>query len=188
MTKMIFFLILVFIPLMACNELQVYINLQVKREMDASNAYLSFSHRLATNGTYMGFSEYFRQSAEEERQHGQKLIDYWALRNKDTTLSDLVVEDEVVDAKDLIEMIRLAHTMEQKVFISLNNVRTMAHSAKDYSTVHFIEKEMLEEQTTALKLIHDLTRKIERNSDDAKILLNLLDRDLRKNQIKTVKP
>jgi ferritin len=60
----------------------------------------------------------------------------------------------------------------------------MANNEKDYPTVHFIETQMLEEQTIALKYMSDLVERIKRNSNNSTILLQMMDQDLRKKQIK----
>ncbi|CAF4635065.1 unnamed protein product, partial [Rotaria magnacalcarata] len=53
--------------------------------------------------------------------------------------------------EDLTKMIQAAEYMERQVYDNLIEVRLAAHIEKDYPTVHFIESQMLEEQTTALK-------------------------------------
>jgi len=46
---------------------------------------------------------------------------------------------------DLSEMIKKAKDLEQDVYDNLIAVRQTAHEKRDYPTIHFIEKEMLEE-------------------------------------------
>ncbi|CAF4014605.1 unnamed protein product [Rotaria magnacalcarata] len=86
--------------------------------------------------------------------------------------------------EDLTKMIQAAEYMERQVYDNLIEVRLAAHIEKDYPTVHFIESQMLEEQTTALKYMYDLVKRIERNSDNSTILLQMMDQDLRKKQVK----
>ena len=164
-------------------QLDTLFNTQVKNEFLASNIYLTFAHKLSTRGTFQGFASFFFESAEEEREHGKKLIEYYNVRNIELNLHDIVVNDTIEDIKDLPTMIRTAKILEDDVFGSMNEVRTAASIAKDYATIHFIEKEMLEEQTLAVKYMHDLVKRIERNSDSY-ILLQMLDQDLRKKQLK----
>jgi len=161
---------------------------QIKKEFDASNLYLTFANSISTAGVYNGFAQWFYESSEEERTHGKMLIEYFNLRNRPVQLTDLVVRNETVAVNDLTEMITEAYKMEVDVLNSLNTVRQSANSAQDYPTVHFIEKHMLEEQTVAVKFMYDLKKRLERNADNSKIILQMLDQDLRNKQIKIIKP
>jgi ferritin len=156
----------------------------VKNEFLASNTYLTFAHRLATRGVYQGFAKFFFDSAEEERGHGKKLIDFYNVRNRELLLYDIQIDDDIATMNDLTKMIDTAAKLEQQVYESLIDVRLMANNEKDYPTVHFIETQMLEEQTIALKYMSDLVERIKRNSNNSTILLQMMDQDLRKKQIK----
>ena len=59
-------------------------------------------------------------------------------------------------------------------------MRQTAHEKRDFPTVHFNEKQMLEEQTIALKYIHDLVERLRRNATNSTILLQMMDQDLRR--------
>jgi ferritin len=167
-------IIIFFSPLICASELKNKFEIQVQKEFLASNTYLTFAHRLATRGVYHGFANFFFESAEEERDHGKLLIDYYNVRNRELLLYDIKIDDNIATMEDLTKMIQTAKTMEQQVFDNLIEVRLAANNEKDYPTVHFIEKKMLEEQTTALKYMHDLVKRIERNSDNSTILFNFL--------------
>jgi ferritin len=160
--------------------------IQVQNEFLASNTYLTFAHRLATHGVYPGFAQFFFESAEEERDHGKKLIDFYNVRNRELLLYNIQLDEKIALMDDLPTMIRTAEQMERQVFASLIDVRTMANNDRDYATVHFIEQEMLEEQTTALKYMHDLVKRLERNAENSIVLLQMMDQDLRKKQTKKV--
>jgi ferritin heavy chain len=178
------FLIVLFSPLVFTAGLQSLYEIQVKNEFLASNTYLTFAHRLATRGVYQGFAKFFFDSAEEERDHGKKLIDFYNVRNRELLLYDIQIDDDIATMNDLTKMIDTAAELEQQVYESLINVRLMANNEKDYPTVHFIETQMLEEQTIALKYMSDLVERIKRNSNNSTILLQMMDQDLRKKQIK----
>jgi len=177
-------LLLCFLPLISGAGLQSLVEIQVKNEFLASNVYLTFAHRLATRGVYHGFANFFYESAEEEREHGKKLIDFYNARNRDLLLYSIDIDDEIAATDDLVKMIFAAAKLEQQVYDSLINVRLQAHNDKDYPTVHFIEQVMLEEQTVALKYMSDLVERIKRHLDNPTILLQMMDQDLRKKQIK----
>jgi len=162
---------------------QVYRD-QVQKEFLASNVYLTFAHRLATQGIYHGFANFFFESAEEERGHGKMLIDFNNVRDRELILNEIKIDDDIADMVDLTKMIKKAEELEQDVYNNLIKLRQAAFDEKDYPTVHFIEKQMLEEQTTALKYVKDLVRRIDRNSNNSMVLLQMMDQDLRKKQIK----
>lgn len=177
--------IIVFLPfIFGANTLKTIYEVQVQKEFLASNTYLTFAHRLATRGIYHGFASFFFESAEEERDHGKKLVDFYNVRNRELRLYDIAISDEIAAMDDLTKMIQTAEEMERQVFDNLINVRLEANNEKDYATVHFIEQEMLEEQTTAVKHMHDLLKRIERNAENSTILLQMMDQDLRKKQVK----
>lgn len=157
---------------------------QVQKEFLASNTYLTFAHRLATQGMYHGFADFFFDSAEEERDHGKKLLDFYNVRNRELQFYDLSVDETAATVENLTKMILTADQMEQQVYENLIQVRFAAESDRDYSTVHFIETQMLEEQTTAVKFMNDLVKRIERNSENSTILLQMMDQDLRNKKVK----
>ena len=178
------FIVVLFPPVVSTSELQQTYENQLQKEFLASNTYLTFAHRLLTRGVYHGFAHFFFESAEEERDHGKKLLDFYNVRNRDLPLYDIRIEDDIAAMEDLSKMIGAAAKMEKDVFEQLIKVRLAANNEKDFATVHFIESQMLEEQTTALKYMHDLVKRIERNADNSTILLQMMDQDLRKKQAK----
>ena len=177
-------LAVLFPPVISIGELQKTYEIQLQKEFLASNTYLTFAHRLLTRGVYQGFAHFFFESAEEERDHGKKLLDFYNVRNRDLPLYDIDIVDNIATMTDLSKMIGAAAEMEKDVFDQLIKVRLAANNEKDFATVHFIESQMLEEQTTALKYMHDLVKRIERNADNSTILLQMMDQDLRKKQAK----
>ena len=161
-------------------ELQDIYESQLQKEFFASNVYLTFAHRLATRGVYQGFAHFFYESAEEEREHGKKLLDFYNVRNRPLLFQEIQINEDLATMKDLAQMIKKAKDLEQEVYDNLIAVRQTASEKRDYPTVHFIEKEMLEEQTTALKYMNDLVQRLERNTNNSTILLQMMDQDLRK--------
>lgn len=172
------FIGLVFSPLLIVADLKSAYETQIQKEFLASNIYLSFAHALSHDGVYPGFAKFFFDSAEEEREHGEKLIDFGNVLNFDLKLSSINVEQKYATMKDVTQMIKEATNLEQQVYDHLNFLRTESGNSKNYALVHFVEKEMLEEQTTALKYIRDLNKRIER-SPTSKVLLQMLDEEFR---------
>jgi ferritin len=177
-------IIILFSPFIFGDELNDVYETQIQKEFLASNIYLTFAHRLAAHGVYHGFANFFFESAEEEREHGKKLIDFYNVRNIEVRLKDINIDDETAKMVDLTKMIYAAEKLEQQVFENMIQVRFAATQKQDYATAHFIENVMLEEQTTALKYMHDLVKRIERRTESTTVLLQMMDQDLRKKQVK----
>jgi ferritin len=177
-------IIVFFSPSIFGEGLQSVYQIQVQKEFLASNIYLTFAHRLATRGVYHGFANFFFESAEEERDHGKKLLDYYNVRNRELSFPDISIDNKIAGMENLTTMIREAASLEQQVYDNLISLHSAASTATDFPTVHFIETQMLEEQTTALKYMHDLVKRIDRNPENSTVLLQMMDQDLRKKQIK----
>ena len=173
-----------FVLVISSEELQDAYEVQLQKEFFASNVYLTFAHQLATRGTYQGFAKFFYDSAEEERDHGKKLLDFYNVRDRQLSFQSIQIDGDLATMTDLTQMINKAKDLEQEVYDSLIKVRQVAHEAKDYPTVHFIEKQMLEEQTTALKYMNDLVQRLRRNAKNSTIVLQMMDQDLRKKELK----
>lgn len=178
-----FCLFLSFVSFSLAENLQLnnIYELQIQNEFLASNVYLTFAHRLATEGIYPGFAEFFFDSAEEERDHGKHLIDFHNVNVFDWKLDlwNVNVNETFASMTKLPQMIRAATILEQTVYESLNQVRTLANDAQNYAMVHFIEKVMLEEQVVALKLMKDLSRRLEQ-AGESTLFLQMMDQRLRK--------
>lgn len=164
-------------------ELQDVYEVQVQKEFFASNVYLTFAHQLDTRGVYQGFAKFFYESAEEERDHGKKLVDFYNVRDRQLSFQTIQLDESLATMTDLTQMINKAKDLEQEVYDNLIKLRQSAHEARDYPTVHFIEKQMLEEQTTALKYMNDLVQRLRRNAKNSNVFLQMMDQDLRKKEI-----
>lgn len=157
---------------------------QIQKEFLASNVYLTFAHRLAERGVYQGFAHFFFESAEEEREHGKKLLDFYNVRNREVSLYNVNIDDSLAGMTDVVQMIRKANELENDVLNNMLLLQRSATDAKDYATAHFIETQMLVEQTTAVKYMHDFVKRIERERDHPTVLLQMMDQELRKKQVK----
>ena len=156
---------------------------QIQMEFFASNVYLTFAHRLAYDGVYHGFADFFFESAEEERDHGKKFLDFHNVRNHVSHLRDITITEELASTATVNEMLRKAKTLEDDVFNNMRMLHGYAVEAGHSETVHFIEKVTLEEQTIAVKQMHDLVKRLDHNNNSP-ILLQMMDQDLRKKKVK----
>lgn len=88
------------------------------------------------------------------------------------------------DDDERTNMWHFVSPLEQDLYDNLIAVRQLAHEKRDYSTVHVIEEEMLQEQTTVLKYMHDLVQRLQRNEKNSMIVLLMMDQDVRRKQLK----
>ncbi|UJR25143.1 hypothetical protein I4U23_006502 [Adineta vaga] len=171
-------------PVILSKDLKKVYQDQIEKEFFASNVYLTFAYKLARQGIYHGFANFFFESAEEEREHGKKFIDFYNVRNQDLALQSITINKTIGKIADLGAMLKGAKLLEDDVFTNMRELRNYASTAGHYETVHFIEKVMLEEQTTAVKQMHDIVQRLDRNKQNPTILLQMMDQDLRKKQVK----
>ncbi|KAF9120570.1 Stores iron in a soluble, non-toxic, readily available form, partial [Linnemannia schmuckeri] len=81
------------------------INHQISQELQASQVYLSLSAWAGhVNQALPGLEKFFRESAEEEREHAQKLINYQNRRGGKVVLQTLQApESDWTSARNAIE-------------------------------------------------------------------------------------
>ncbi|KAI9323560.1 ferritin-like superfamily [Dichotomocladium elegans] len=137
------------------------LNQQINTELQASQVYLSMSAWAQhTSVALPGLEKYFRESAEEEREHAQKLIDYVNTRGGKVILRALQApETDWKSAKNAVES---ALQLEKDVNKSLLNLHKIADGNNDPQMCDFIEKEYLEEQVKAIKKLADMVTQLTR--------------------------
>ncbi|KAG0331222.1 fts3-like protein [Podila humilis] len=147
------------------------INDQISQELQASQVYLSLAAWAGhVNQALPGLEKFFKESAEEEREHAQKLIDYQNRRGGKVILQTLQApEAEWSSARNAIES---TLQLEKDVNKSLLNVHKIAEENNDPQLCDFIESEYLEEQVDAIKKISDLVTQLNRVGGDGLGLFN----------------
>ncbi|CAO3569650.1 unnamed protein product [Mortierella alpina] len=142
------------------------INHQISQELQASQA-------------LPGLEKFFRESAEEEREHAQKLINYQNRRGGKVILQTLQApESDWSSARNAIES---TLQLEKDVNKSLLNLHKVAEENNDPQLCDFIESTYLEEQVEAIKKIADLVTQLNRVGGDG-LGLYLWDQNLLKQE------
>ncbi|KAG2220555.1 hypothetical protein INT45_004161 [Circinella minor] len=137
------------------------INQQINTELQASQVYLSMSAWAQhTSVALPGLEKYFRDSAQEERDHAQKLIDYCNMRGGKVILRALQApETDWKSAKNAIES---ALQLEKDVNKSLLNLHKIADGNNDPQMCDFLEGHYLDEQVQAIKKLADMVTQLTR--------------------------
>ena len=131
------------------------INKQIQVEYWASYQYhLMWSYFDRSNVALNNIAEFFKKSAEEEREHAHKLMEYQNLRGGVVKLDGILKVDlSYLDNKsdnDVLASFTKALEMEQHVYKSLLEVHKIADECNDPQFTDFIEGTYLEEQVSAL--------------------------------------
>lgn len=171
MLKLIVFLVVVGMATTVCGEMKCSLGIpdlpktwidlkgdclsamrkQIQTEIDASYTYLAMgAHFSRDTINRLGFAELFFKSAKEEREHGQKLIEYLSMRGqltKDITgliTTPTVKQQEWSDAATALED---ALRIETEVTKSIRNlIQTCEKKPNYYHLVDYLTGVFLEEQ------------------------------------------
>ncbi|CAG8517988.1 764_t:CDS:1 [Ambispora leptoticha] len=152
------------------------INVQINAELEAAQAYLSLAAWAGNvNVALPGLTKFFQESATEERDHANKLINYQNLRGGKVVLTDLKVpEANWTSAKVALET---ALQLEKDVNKSLLNLHKIAEEQNDPQLCDYLESEFLGEQVVAIKKLADFVTQLNRVGGDG-LGLYLFDQDL----------
>ncbi|KAG0245782.1 ferritin-like superfamily [Mortierella sp. GBAus27b] len=152
------------------------VNNQISQELQAAQVYLSLSAWAGNvNQSLPGLEKFFRESAEEERQHAQQLIDYQNRRGGKVVLQTLQApESNWSSARNAIES---TLQLEKDVNKSLLNLHKVADDNNDPQLCDFLENGYLDEQSESVKKIADLVVQLNRVGGDG-LGLHLWDQNL----------
>ena len=132
---------------MLSNEMTKRLNEQAKKEMQASNLYLSMAY-WCLNNKFDGAGEFFIKQSEEENEHAKKIMKYLSDRDAEV----------VVDALDkpecrfngLLDVFKKAYENEILVTKCISELVDYSLNTKDYITLNFLQwyiEEQYEEET-----------------------------------------
>ncbi|CAG8637366.1 11344_t:CDS:1, partial [Ambispora gerdemannii] len=141
------------------------INAQINTELEAAQTYLSLAAWAGNVSVALpGLTKFFHESAQEERTHADKLINYQNLRGGKVVLTDLKApESNWTSAKNALEAVL---QLEKDVNKSLLNLHKIAEERNDPQLCDFIESEFLGEQVDAVKKIADYVTQLNRVGGD----------------------
>nr|AFX93744.1 ferritin 2 [Ruditapes decussatus] len=143
-------------------ESEAGINKQINMELYASYCYLSMAYYFDRDDVALkGFSKFFKESSDEEREHAEKLMKYQNKRGGRVVLQP-ITKPERDEWGTGLEAMEAALALEKSVNQSLLDLHKIADSHGDAQMCDFLESEYLEEQVNAIKEISDRITNIKR--------------------------
>jgi len=131
------------------------INVQINEELKASYVYQSMAFYYGRDDIALrGFSKFFQDSSNEEREHAQKLMDYLNKRGGTLILNDIPKPSQEEWGSGLSAMkeaLRLEHHVNDKLL----DLHWLAQQRNDPHLQDFLEGEYLTEQVDSIKQLSD---------------------------------
>lgn len=121
---------------MLSNTLTKALNDQVNLEFYSSNLYLQMSSWCISQGLD-GCGNFFRQHADEERMHMQKLFDYVNETGSYAVIG--AIGNVQAEFSTLTEVFEMTYAHEQHITRQINELVSIAFKAADFSTFNFLQ-------------------------------------------------
>lgn len=133
--------------------IELEINNQIQRELNASHIYLSMASFFAkTEISKFGFSQYFHRTSLEERAHALKLIEYQNMRGG-TVLLKSIESPAKYDWIDFKNSLIYSMETEKNLTEKLIETNRLAEELYDLSTLNLITDTFLPEQMKSIQEI-----------------------------------
>lgn len=143
-------------------ESEAGINKQINMELYASYVYQSMAYYFDRDDVALkGFSKFFKDSADEEREHAEKFMKYQNMRGGRVVLQSIQKPDKDEWGSGL-EALETALALEKTVNQSLLDLHKIADKHGDAQMTDMIEGEYLKEQVEAIKDISDKITNLKR--------------------------
>jgi len=137
------------------SESEAAVNRQINMELYASYCYQSMSFYFDRDDVALkGFSSYFKNMSDEEREHAEKLMKFQNMRGGRVVMQDIKKPDRDEWGTGLDAM-QVALSLEKSVNQALLDLHAVADGHKDAQMTDFIEGEYLQEQVRSIKEIGD---------------------------------
>merc|ERR1711936_303557 len=151
-------------------DCEALINKQINMEFYASYVYLSMSSYFSRDDQALpGFASHFAKEAEEEREHGMKLMAYQSKRGGRCVFQD-IAKPVTMEWGSCLEAMKAALELEKTVNESLLELNKCADAKGDSHLSDFID-EFLEDQVASIKSIGDTITKLKRVGDGLGLFL-----------------
>jgi ferritin heavy chain len=142
-------------------ESEAGLNKQINLELHAGYTYQSMAFYFERDDVALpGFSKFFKKSAEEEREHAEKLMKYQNKRG-----GRVVYQDIPKPMRDTwgsgLDAMQAALELEKNVNQALLNLHKVASNSPDAQMADFIE-EFLEEQVDSIKQLGEYVTQLKR--------------------------
>lgn len=143
-------------------EVEELINRQINMEFYADYLYLAMATHFQRDEVALhGFAKFFKDSSDEERQHGLKLINYQIQRGGRVILQDISAPSPREWSSPL-EAVLAALDLERRVNQHLLTLHQVASQAGDPHLTNFLEDEYLSEQVRSISQLGNLATRLER--------------------------
>lgn len=121
---------------MLSNTLSDALNRQITLEFESSNLYLQMSSWCMQKGLE-GCAGFFREHADEERMHMQKLFDYVNETGSYAVIDSLAAPQH--EFASVFEVFEITYAHEQMITKEINNLSKIAFEEGDFSTFTFLQ-------------------------------------------------
>jgi len=144
------------------SESEASINKQINLELYAGYVYRSMAWYFERDDVAMkGLHKYFRDSANEETEHAEKLMKYQNKRGGRVVMQKIDKPDRD-NWGTALDAMQAALELEKTVNQSLLDLHKLATSHNDAHLTDFLESEFLDEQVESIKKISEYITKLKR--------------------------
>jgi len=138
------------------------VNKQINMELFANYTYLSMSYYFDRDDVALkGFAKFFKKSADEEKEHAEKLMKFQNERGGRIVLQD-IKKPSVEEWGSGLNAMQAALDLEKAVNQSLLDLHGVASNHNDPQMCDFIETHYLAEQVEAIKELSDHVTNLKR--------------------------
>lgn len=144
------------------SECEASINKQINLELYASYVYRSMAWYFDRDDVAMkGLHKYFRENADEENEHAEKLMKYQNTRGGRVVLQKVDKPDKDTWGTPLDAM-QAALELEKTVNQSLLDLHKLSASHDDAHLCDYLEREFLDDQVESIKKISEYITNLKR--------------------------
>merc|ERR1712062_309825 len=155
-------------------DCEALVNKQINMELYASYVYMSMAYYFDRDDVaYKGFSSFFKKNSDEERDHGEKFIQYQNRRGGKVVFQD-IAKPTTMERGTPLEAMEAALELEKTVNQSLLDMHKAADG--DAHLCDFLEANFLDEQVDAIKEISVWITKLKRTGPG--LGFHLIDKDI----------
>lgn len=158
---------------MVSNKINEILNEQINKEFYSGYLYLSMSAHLKEIGLF-GFAKWTRKHAQEEVEHGLKLLDYLLERDSFVTLKQ--IQTPQFEFNGVISIFKTIYEHERSITNSIMEIAKLSESECDRKTLSFIDW-FIEEQVEEEQIVKNIIKRLEIFGED-KVALFLMDKEL----------
>lgn len=161
---------------MVSDKINKILNEQINKEFYSGYLYLSMSAHLKELGLF-GFAKWTREHAQEEVEHGLKLLDYLLERGSFVTLKQIQTPE--FEFKGVVSIFNKIYEHERSITNAVMEIATMSEAECDRKTLTFIDW-FIEEQVEEEQTVKNIIKRLEMFGED-KVALYLMDKEIGEN-------